>query len=95
MKKLLCIDDSRSPASKHFQNWISEGELYTVRREEGSLHGETRVLLNEIKNAAVFVPELGANIEVGFRRSRFVEVDDAMNIIEKNVTVKEENLVLN
>ena len=95
MKKLLCIDDSRSPAAKHLPNWITEGELYTVRREEGSLHGATRVLLNEVKNPPVFVPEYQANIEPGFDRKRFAEVDDAMNIIEKNVTVKEENLVLN
>lgn len=95
MKKLLCIDDSRSPASKHFQNWIAEGELYTVRREEGSLHGPSRVLLNEVKNPPVFVPEFAGNVEPGFSRLRFVEVDDAMNILEKNVTVKEENLVLN
>jgi hypothetical protein len=95
MKKLLCIDDSKNAVSKYFKNWITEGEVYTVRREEGSLHGETRVLLNEIKNDPVFVPELNSSVEVGFRRTRFVEVDDAMNLMEESSAVKEENLILN
>ena len=82
MKRLLCIDDSKNVMSKYFKNWVVEGEVYTVRREEGSLHGETRVLLNEIKNDRVFVPELAANIEVGFAKSRFIE-------LENNVSCKE------
>lgn len=73
-KRLLCIDDSKNAMSKYFKEWIVEGETYTVRREEGSLHGETRVLLNEVRNDRVYVPELAAKMEVGFAKSRFVEL---------------------
>jgi hypothetical protein len=95
--KLLCIRDDRTPASKHFVNWITEGEVYTMRRIEGSLHGPQRVLLVEIINPPVFIPEFGGKVEVGFDLSRFVEVDDAMNLVgeEVNVEVKETALVLN
>ena len=87
--KLLCVNDVKSPAAKHFVNWIKEGEVYTVRRTEGSLHGLQRVLLNEITNPKVFVPEFAGYIEPGFDRSRFKEVDDLMNIVEES---KEETL---
>ena len=95
--KLLCIDDSRHPASKHFQNWVVEGEVYTIRRKEGSLTGETRVLLNEIKNEPIFVEEFQAKVEPGFNIKRFSLCDDAMNLVgeESNVEVKETALVLN
>jgi hypothetical protein len=95
--KLLCIRDERTPAAKHFENWITEGEMYTVRRIEGSLHGPKRVLLVEVKNPPVFIPEFAGRMEPGFDLSRFVEVDDAMNLVNKesNVEVKEESLVLN
>lgn len=95
--KLLCIRDAKSPAAKHFVNWITEGEVYTVRRIEGSLHGPQRVLLVEVKNPPVFISEFAATMEPGWDLSRFVEVDDAMNLKEKesNVEVKEESLVLN
>ena len=95
--KLLCIRDDRTPASKHFVNWITEGEVYTMRRTEGSLHGPKRVLLVEVKNPPVYIEEFAGRVEPGFDASRFVEVDDAMNIKEKesNVEVKEESLILN
>lgn len=76
MKRLLCIDDRKNVLSKYFKNWVVEGEVYTVRRIEGGLHGEARVLLNELRNDRVFVPELAANIEVGFAKSRFIELED-------------------
>ena len=95
--KLLCIRDDRTPASKHFENWIKAGEVYTVRRTEGSLHGPQRVLLVEVKNPPVFIPEFAGRVEPGFNLDRFVLVDDAMNLVNKesNVEVKEESLILN
>lgn len=82
--KLLCINDKKNAVSKYFQNWITEGEVYTVRRQEGSLTEVQRVLLNEIKNPPIFIHELGGMVEPGFARNRFVEVDDLMNIKEES-----------
>jgi hypothetical protein len=95
--KLLCIRDERTPAAKHFVNWITEGEVYTMRHIEGSLHGPKRVLLVEVKNPPVFIQEFAGRVEPGFDLSRFVEVDDSMNLVNKesNVEVKEESLILN
>ena len=91
MKRLLCIDDSKNAMSKYFKNWVVEGEVYTVRRMEGSLHGEIRVLLNEIKNDRVFVPELASSIEVGFAKSRFIELEEDFSCKENEeiYTLKE------
>lgn len=95
MTKLLCIDDTRTPASKHFENWIEEGKVYTLRRYTGSLVGKQGVLLNEVKNPSVFIHELAGRAEPSFARERFVEVDDAMNLLEKNVKENEKELILN
>lgn len=72
---LKCIDATKSPASKHFSVWITEGEIYTLRRTGGSLTGEIGVYLNEIKNPPVFIPEFGGNVEPSFSRKRFILVD--------------------
>ncbi len=87
MKKLLCVDDKRGPGSEYFETWVKEGEVYTLRRLEGSLAtGVQRVLLKEIKNPPIKISELGAVAEPGFALSRFVEVDDQMNIIKEHNT---------
>lgn len=94
--KLLCIRDDRTPASKHFVNWITEGEVYTMRRTEGSLHGPKRVLLVEVKNPPVYIEEFAGRVEPGFDASRFVELSDTYEVMEEsNVEVKEESLILN
>ena len=92
--KLLCVDDSRNKGSEFFENWIKEGEVYTLRRTTGSLSGVQGVLLNEVRNPSVFITALQGHTEPSFAKTRFAEVDDMMNII-KEATVKEENLVLN
>lgn len=80
--RLLCIDATRWQGSEHFVNWIEEGEIYTVRRTEGSLTGEQRVLLKEVKNPPIFVTALQMNAEPGFAMKRFVVLDDNNSIQE-------------
>ena len=92
--KLLCVDDSRNKGSEYFENWIKEGEVYTLRRMTGSLSGEQGALLNEVRNPSVFITALQGKTEPSFSIKRFAEVDDMMNII-KEATVKEDSLVLN
>lgn len=76
MKKYLkCIDATRTPASRHFETWVTEGEIYTLRRTGGSLIGETGVYLNEIKNPPVFIPEFAGKVEPSFNSKRFVPCD--------------------
>lgn len=87
--KLLCIDDSKGPGSSHFISWVEAGEIYTLRRREGSFNSnEQRVLLVEIKNPPVYIPELMGKLEPGFRASRFVEIEDEV-MAEENVEASE------
>lgn len=90
--KLLCIDDSPSEATHHFQQWVQEGQVYTVRRTEGSLYQGQRVLLKELRNDPVWINELQMKAEPGFSMQRFVPVDDLMNVVEEKV--RETNVVL-
>lgn len=92
--KLLCVDDSRNKGSEYFENWVTEGEVYTMRKLTGSLSGEQGVLLNEVRNPSVFITALQGKTEPSFSLKRFAEVDDMMNVI-KEATVKEDSLVLN
>lgn len=94
-KKLLCVDATPGKGTSNFENWIVEGEVYTLRATTGSLVNEQGVLLKEIKNPPVFIKELAGRVEPSFARKRFVEVDDAMNLMEESKAVKEENLILN
>lgn len=80
--RLLCIDDKRGLGSELFENWIEEGEIYTIRRTEGSLTGEQRVLLNEVKNPPIFVTALGMSVEPGFAMKRFIVLEDGNSIQE-------------
>jgi len=95
--KLLCIDDKPGKGTSNFETWIVEGEVYTLRATTGSLVNEQGVLLKEIKNPPVYIQELAGRVEPSFSKKRFVEVDDAMNLVNKesNVEVKEESLILN
>lgn len=92
--KLLCVDASRNKGSEYFENWIEEGEVYTLRRYTGSLSGEQGVLLKEVVNPSVFITALNGHTEPSFSKKRFAVLDDAMNVVEE-ASVKEENLILN
>lgn len=89
--KVLCINDSRPPSAKHFQQWVEVGETYTVTREEGSLYQGKRYLLKELKNKPVWVPELMTKCEPGFSASRFIEITD---IVGEEIEVNIEELVV-
>lgn len=85
--KLLCIDDSKGKGSEYFDQWVEAGEIYTLRRAEGSFTaGTQRYLLKEIKNPPIYVTELGIKIEPGFIATRFVIVEDdkEMATVESN-----------
>ena len=92
--RLLCINASRPPAAKHFEHWIEEGIVYTLRSFTGSLVGKRGVLLKEIKNPPVYIQELAGRTEPSFAEDRFVEVDEHMNVI-RETKVNEKDLVLN
>ena len=75
--RVVCIDESgREFFTKTHKNWVSESEIYTVRRLEGSLTGTTRVLLEEIKNPHIYIQALGGRAEPGFNIVRFVKYED-------------------
>ena len=93
--KLLCIDATPGKGTSNFENWVVEGEVYTLRGTTGSLVNEVGVLLKEITNPPVFIQELGGRVEPNFARRRFVEVDAAMNILEETAHAKEPSKVLN
>jgi hypothetical protein len=78
----MCIDATRGPGSELFDHWVEEGEIYTVRRIEGSLTGDKRVLLKEIKNPKIFVTALQGYAEPGFSLKRFIELEDDHHIHE-------------
>lgn len=84
--KLLCINDSRGPGSEHFENWIVEGETYTLRRSEGSLEpGKQRFLLKEIKNPPIYVTAIMSKVEPGFSSDRFIVCQEDNVLEEVNV----------
>lgn len=90
--KVVCIDDSVNPRvnMKLFPNWVIEGEIYTVRRVEGSFGTEPRILLDELRNPINFFPELGGKAEPGFAGRRFVPYDDYVLANSAVEEIKEE-----
>lgn len=90
--KLLCIDDSRGPGSEYFENWVTEGEIYTLRRAEGSMEpGVQRYLLKEVKNPPIYVSAIMSKTEPGFSAKRFIVLQED-NMLEE-VNEKEIELV--
>lgn len=71
-QEVLCIDGTLNDRVMHYyQQWPVEGKIYTVKRIEGSLDGEPRVLLEEISNKPIYVEAIGGKAEPGFAASRF------------------------
>lgn len=87
--KLLCIDDEKRAGSGCFEQWVEAGEKYTLRKSEGSLTGETRYLLKELKNPKVYVTELMGYFEPGFSSKRFIPLTDDLELVEENVEEEE------
>lgn len=90
--KLICINDSISEplTFSHFQQWIVEGQEYTVRhyRAPTFANGKGAYLLNEVKNEPVFFSALFGKLEPGFAVDRFRVVDD-VEIVEKKSEIVE------
>ena len=75
--KVVCINAKKDDASREFfVSWVEEGQTYTVRRCEGSLHQGQRILLDEISNPPIYVKELFGSMEPGFAAKRFVSYED-------------------
>lgn len=75
-QEVICIDDSPPKGGgSFFKNWIKEGQIYTIRKVESSLGSIKRVLLEELSNPLMFVPELGGKVEPGFSHKRFANLD--------------------
>lgn len=80
-KKCICVDDSVRPEflndkNKLFQVWVKKDSIYTVREiltNDGIVDG---VLLEEIRNNAVYQPLLKRYQEVAFGAFRFRELED-------------------
>ena len=75
-QKVKCVNayidpNKREEISKDFQNWVVEGEVYTLREV---LHNDgivTGVLLNEIHNKPLFFKSLNRVQEPAFGLFRF------------------------
>jgi len=71
---VVCIDDKIDRPDIHdkiFKNWIKENETYTVREVSGNLTGGKSILLEEVINPAIFIPELQGKAEPRFKIERF------------------------
>lgn len=93
-EKVVCIDDkfpNEEGLDSIYKQWISEGDIYTVRRKEGSLTpGVVRVLLEEVKNDPHFFEELGGVTEPGFSMKRFIPYSEFIlsNAVSESVEVE-------
>lgn len=72
-QEVYCIDTSDPHnVKKLYKQWVENSEKYIIRRCEGSMHGVTRVLLDELVNDHIYFPEIGGKAEPGFSAKRFV-----------------------
>jgi len=91
--KVICLDSKDTHDTKKYcSQWIVEKAIYTVRRIEGSLTGETRVLLEEVRNAPVFITALQGKVEPGFAGKRFADLEQYLlsNSVEEVVELEGE-----
>jgi hypothetical protein len=75
--KVFCVDGTRKRGSEFFEQFVEEGEVYTIRTKVyDGLSGKYRLLLDEVKNPSVYVTELMGSVEPGFDSKRFVPYED-------------------
>ena len=80
--KVVCVDDkvpdnmSVDSFNTIYQEWIKEGETYTIRATRNSFNGWFGVLLNEVTNPSVFMGALGGKTEPGFAEWRFRKIEE-------------------
>lgn len=71
--KVLCIDDTKRPRQISEENWIKEGQTYTVKTiEKLRPFGGIGYTLQEVEFPPYYVPAIG--IIGSYRSERFVEV---------------------
>jgi len=88
--KAVCIDSSDKPSKIPQNEWITEGETYTITRivRMGLEKNKFGVLLKEVQLSSQSFPyEL-------YDAARFLPLDILANIKEEEVTVKEADLEL-
>lgn len=78
--QVICINaEDPNGLSKHFDQWVVKGEKYTVRHC-GSPLGMPRLLLKEVKNPAVYIPEAMGKSEPGFSIERFRLAEEVVEV---------------
>ncbi len=85
--QVICIDDRKNHPriDLDFQQWVEEGERYTVRATSMDLSGNYAVLLEEIKNPKIEIKEgpMKGWFEPRFSAKRFVKIEiDKLEIEE-------------
>lgn len=84
--KVVCINDkirrgAESFHSKYIKNWIKEGETYTLRKIDSGGNNGAGVLLKEVTNPIVYVPDLFGKIEPRFGIDRFRPLEEVLDSI--------------
>lgn len=75
---VLCIDDKNKPRQIADENWVKEGEKYTVESTEKLALGGTGYILKEVKFPKYFLPAVGW---IGSYRSvRFIVVQEGPGV---------------
>jgi len=87
--KMICIDSSRKPSKVPIEQWIKEGEVYTVIKvvQMGLQDGKYGFLLKEVQMSADCFPYEYYNAD------RFIPLDARVANMEEEV-VKEADLEL-
>jgi len=87
--KAICIDSSRKPAKIPIEQWIKEGETYTITKivKMGLQDGRYGVLLKEVQMSADCFPY------EYYDADRFLPLDILTEVREEE-TVKEADLEL-
>jgi hypothetical protein len=96
--RVVCIDDKMNGTvqTELFPFWLKKNNTYTIRRIEGTVGGEIRILLEEVVNPKAYFPELLGDFEPGFLQKRFVlwsehVLRQAMNMKVINIDILSDN----
>lgn len=82
-EKIVCVD--AKPAADGvmdlFKYWVKDNQTYTVRSTRNGFTGHMGVLLEELKNPSIPVPQLNGKAEPGYAEWRFRRLEDVLNEI--------------
>lgn len=88
-QQVICIDDTIDPKmlddiKNDFQQWVKEGDIYTIRDLIYNEIGVITVLLHELVNSPRFFPKtIGRMQEPGFSIRRFAPLDSALEVLNE------------